>query len=62
MQQRSPKNKLNTTEKFASFLYKKYIADVSEEGNLEEMKEGLQDCDIKQLVENFRGSVCVHQF
>ncbi len=57
---------INTTEKFASLLYKKYIADVTEEGNLEEMNYGMQrlveDCGIKQLVENFRGSVCVHQF
>jgi len=54
---------LDTTEKIASFLYEKYIAD---EGSLEEMNNGLErlggDCATKQYVENFRGCVCANQF
>jgi hypothetical protein len=55
---------INTTEKFVSRLYGQYIA--TYEGNLEEMNEGLrrlgEDCAIKEFVENFTGSVCVHEF
>lgn len=54
---------LDTTEKFASFLYEKYI---SGEGSLEYMNNGLErlgwDCATKQYVENFRGCVCANQF
>jgi len=54
---------LDTTEKFASFLYEKYI---SGEGGLEDMNNGLErlgwDCATNQYVENFRGCVCANQF
>jgi len=54
----------DTTDKFSSFLYGKYIADADED--LEEMNIALESlvdyCAIKYFVENFRGSVCVHYF
>jgi len=54
---------INTTKKFASHLYEKYI--VPDEGDLEDMNQGLQrlgeDCAIKEFVENFRGSVCANE-
>jgi hypothetical protein len=54
---------LDTTEKFASFLYEKYI---SGKGGLEDMNNGLErlgwDCATNQYVENFRGCVCANQF
>jgi hypothetical protein len=54
----------DTTDKFASFLYEKYIADSGE--NLDDMNEGLthhlEEFSTKYFVENFKGSVCSNQF
>lgn len=54
----------DTTKKFASFLYEKYIA--VEEGNLENMNVGLEnlrlDCGTSDFAERFIGCVCANQF
>jgi hypothetical protein len=56
----------DTTEKFASFLYEKYISDGDSDEDLEDMNEGLarvlDECATKHFVENFKGSVCSNQF
>jgi hypothetical protein len=57
---------LDTTDKFASFLYEKYIADGDSDEDLEQMNEGLErrldEFSTKHFVENFKGSVCSNQF
>jgi hypothetical protein len=57
-------NTYDTPEKFASFLYEKYIA--VEEGNLENMNVGLEnlrwDCGTSDFHERFLGCVCANQF
>ena len=54
----------DTPEKFASFLYEKYIA--VEEGNLENMNIGLEnlrwDCGTSDFHERFLGCVCANEF
>lgn len=54
----------DTPEKFASFLYEKYIA--AEEGNLENMNVGLEnlrwDCGTSDFAERFLGCVCANEF
>ena len=53
----------DTPEKFAEFLYEKYIAD--EEGNLENMNVGLEnlrwDCGTGDFAERFIGCVCANE-
>jgi hypothetical protein len=53
----------DTSEKFASFLYEKYIA---VEGNLENMNVGLEnlrwDCGTSDFHERFLGCVCASEF
>jgi hypothetical protein len=53
----------DTPEKFASFLYEKYIA---VEDNLENMNVGLEnlrwDCGTSDFHERFLGCVCVNEF
>jgi hypothetical protein len=56
----------DTTEKFASFLYEKYISDGDSDEDLEDMNKGLErlgdQCATKHFNENFKGSVCANQF
>ena len=56
-------NQTDTPEKFASFLYEKYIA---VEDNLENMNVGLEnlrwDCGTSEFHERFLGCVCANEF
>ena len=56
----------DTTEKFASFLYEKYISDGDSDEDLDQMNERLErrldECATKDFNENFKGCVCCNQF
>ena len=56
----------DTTEKFASFLYEKYISNEDSDEDLDHMNEALErlgdQCATKDFNENFKGCVCRNQF